>query len=152
RGASIAGLRKRRATPPAGMHRRIRMAQLFPDGPPVCEPAESDSSRRACTLGWSDRTVARLGRTTPRTAIRRCRSWSRVGGALQSRTVRTRALSPAFPTALPQQRYRRLGFLTVTASSRSRFVEAFTTSVAAIERGDTVEALRIIGGVWAMRG
>jgi hypothetical protein len=33
RGASIAGLCKRRATQPGGMHRRIRMAQLFPDGP-----------------------------------------------------------------------------------------------------------------------
>jgi hypothetical protein len=35
RGASIAGLCERRATQPAGMHRRSRMMHLFPDGPLV---------------------------------------------------------------------------------------------------------------------
>src|SRR4029453_12895297 len=33
RGGRIAGLCNRRATQPAGMSRRSRMAQLFPDGP-----------------------------------------------------------------------------------------------------------------------
>src|SRR5262249_60178693 len=52
RGASIAGLCKRRATPPAGMHRRIRMAQLCPDGPskqPVgTTPAREGGVSRVC--------------------------------------------------------------------------------------------------------